>query len=61
MRFRRNARLDTGQVTDVRGRRMGGGLAVGGGGVGLVGGDVVGEVGVVEPDEHVEKVLGQDG
>ena len=35
MRFRRNARLDTGQVTDVRGRRMGGGLAVGGGGVGL--------------------------
>jgi predicted metalloprotease len=35
MRFRRNARLDTGQVTDVRGRRMGGGLALGGGGVGL--------------------------
>jgi uncharacterized protein len=35
MRFRRNARLDTGQVTDVRGRRMGGGLAVGGGGLGL--------------------------
>jgi predicted metalloprotease len=35
MRFRRNARLDTGQVTDVRGRRVGGGLAVGGGGVGL--------------------------
>jgi len=35
MRFRRNARLDTDQVTDVRGRRMGGGLAVGGGGVGL--------------------------
>jgi predicted metalloprotease len=35
MRFRRNARLDTGQVTDVRGRRMGGGLAVGGGGVGI--------------------------
>ncbi len=36
MRFRRGARLDTGQVTDVRGRRMGGGgLAMGGGGVGL--------------------------
>ena len=37
MRFRRRAKLDTGQVTDVRGRRMGGGLAVGGGGLGLVG------------------------
>src|ERR671919_2100885 len=38
MRFRRRARLDPGQVTDVRGRRMGrGGLAVGGGGLGLVG------------------------
>jgi predicted metalloprotease len=39
MRFRRNAPLDTGQVTDLRGRRMGGpgGLAVGGGGLGLVG------------------------
>jgi uncharacterized protein len=38
MRFRPNARLDTGQVTDVRGRRMGGpgGVAVGGGGLGLV-------------------------
>jgi uncharacterized protein len=36
MRFRRGARLDPGQVTDVRGRRTGpGGLAVGGGGVGL--------------------------
>jgi predicted metalloprotease len=36
MRFRRGARLDTGQVTDIRGRRLGGGgLAVGGGGVGL--------------------------
>src|SRR3954464_6020403 len=37
MRFRRNAPLDPGQVTDVRGRRMGGtgGLAVGGGGVGV--------------------------
>jgi uncharacterized protein len=37
MRFRRNAELDPGQVTDVRGRRMAGpgGLAVGGGGVGL--------------------------
>ena len=37
MRFRRKARLDPGQVTDVRGRRMGGpgGLAVGGGGLGL--------------------------
>jgi predicted metalloprotease len=37
MRFRRGARLDTGQVTDVRGRRLGGGLAVGGGGLGLAG------------------------
>jgi uncharacterized protein len=38
MRFRRGARLDTGQVTDLRGRRMTspGGLAVGGGGLGLV-------------------------
>jgi uncharacterized protein len=36
MRFRRGARLDPGQVTDVRGRRTGaGGLAVGGGGVGV--------------------------
>ena len=36
MRFRRRARLDPGQVTDVRGRRVGrGGLAVGGGGLGL--------------------------
>jgi uncharacterized protein len=36
MRFRRGARLDPDQVTDVRGRRMGGGgLAVGGGGVGI--------------------------
>jgi uncharacterized protein len=37
MRFRRGAKLDTGQVTDVRGRRMSspGGLAVGGGGIGL--------------------------
>ena len=38
MRFRRRARLDPGQVTDVRGRRAGpGGLAVGGGGLGLIG------------------------
>jgi predicted metalloprotease len=37
MRFRRGAKLDTGQVTDVRGRRMGGGLAMGGGGLGLAG------------------------
>ena len=38
MRFRRNARLDTGQVTDARGRRMGGGgLAMGGGGLGVAG------------------------
>jgi predicted metalloprotease len=34
VRFRRNARLDTGQVTDARGRGMGG-IAVGGGGVGV--------------------------
>jgi predicted metalloprotease len=38
MRFRRGATLDPGQVTDVRGRRMGaGGLALGGGGLGGVG------------------------
>jgi uncharacterized protein len=38
VRFRRGARLDPGQVTDVRGRRVGtGGLAVGGGGLGIVG------------------------
>src|SRR5919206_1548431 len=38
MRFRPGARLDPGQVTDVRGRGLGGGgLAVGGGGLGLVG------------------------
>jgi predicted metalloprotease len=39
MRFRRGARLDPGQVTDLRGRRMGGpgGIALGGGGLGLVG------------------------
>ena len=38
MRFRRNAPLDPGQVTDARGRGVGpGGLAVGGGGLGLVG------------------------
>src|SRR5215210_1017543 len=38
MRFRKGARLDPGQVTDVRGRRVGpGGLAAGGGGLGLIG------------------------
>jgi predicted metalloprotease len=37
MRFRRGKQLDTGQVTDVRGRRVGGGLALGGGGLGIVG------------------------
>ena len=37
MRFRGGARLDPGQVTDVRGRGIGtGGLAVGGGGIGVV-------------------------
>jgi predicted metalloprotease len=36
MRFRRGAKLDPGQVTDVRGSRVGtGGLAVGGGGIGV--------------------------
>ena len=37
MRFRRGATLDTGQVTDARGRRGAGGLALGGGGVGIIG------------------------
>jgi predicted metalloprotease len=38
MRFRRNAPLDTGQVTDRRGSGVGpGGIAVGGGGLGIVG------------------------
>ncbi|MDX6408858.1 MAG: uncharacterized protein QOE13_1929 [Gaiellaceae bacterium] len=38
MRFRRDAPLDPGQVTDARGRGVGpGGVAVGGGGLGLVG------------------------
>jgi uncharacterized protein len=38
MRFRRGARLDPGQVTDARGRGLGGGgMAVGGGGLGLAG------------------------
>jgi uncharacterized protein len=38
VRFRRGARLDPGQVTDIRGRRVGrGGLALGGGGLGLAG------------------------
>jgi uncharacterized protein len=39
MRFRKGAKLDTGQVTDLRGRRMGapGGVAVGGGALGLTG------------------------
>jgi uncharacterized protein len=38
VRFRRGARLDPGQVTDLRGRRVGrGGLALGGGGLGLAG------------------------
>jgi predicted metalloprotease len=38
VRFRRDAPLDPGQVTDVRGRGFGpGGLAVGGGGLGAIG------------------------
>ncbi len=37
MRFRKDAPLDTGQVTDARGRSMGGGLALGGGGLGIAG------------------------
>jgi predicted metalloprotease len=38
MRFRRGATLDTGQVPDVRGRRATpGGIALGGGGLGIVG------------------------
>jgi predicted metalloprotease len=36
MRFRRGAKLDPSQVTDLRGRGGGRGLAVGGGGLGLV-------------------------
>src|SRR4051812_27660860 len=38
VRFRRGARLDPGQGTDLRGRRMGGGgMALGGGGLGVAG------------------------
>jgi uncharacterized protein len=37
MPFRRGARLDTSQVEDVRGRRAGVPIAVGGGGLGLAG------------------------
>jgi uncharacterized protein len=37
MRFRRRARLDPGQVTDVRGRRVGAGGVAAGGGLGLAG------------------------
>jgi predicted metalloprotease len=38
VRFRPGARLDTGQVTDARGRGLGaGGLAIGGGGLGALG------------------------
>src|SRR5262245_32748035 len=37
MRFRKGARLDTSQVSDVRGRSGGRSIAVGGGGLGLVG------------------------
>ena len=36
MRFRRGAKLDPSQVTDLRGRGGGRGLAVGGGGLGLI-------------------------
>jgi predicted metalloprotease len=36
VRFRQGAKLDTGQVTDVRGRGVGGPVAIGGGGIGLV-------------------------
>src|SRR5919109_3067877 len=64
MRFRRRAQLDPGQVTDVRGRRLGpGGLAVGGGGLGgaallvyllvvlLSGGGGLGELAPLEDQE----------
>ena len=37
MRFRSGARLDPSQVTDVRGRRVGGPVLAGGGGIGVVG------------------------
>ena len=37
MRFRPDAKLDPSQVTDVRGRRVGGPVLAGGGGVGVVG------------------------
>ena len=37
MRFRPGAKLDPSQVTDVRGRRMGGPVIAGGGGLGVVG------------------------
>jgi predicted metalloprotease len=37
MRFRSDAKLDPSQVTDVRGRRVGGPVIAGGGGLGIVG------------------------
>ena len=37
MRFRPGAKLDPSQVTDVRGRRLGGPVIAGGGGIGVVG------------------------
>jgi uncharacterized protein len=67
VRFRKGAKLDPGQVTDVRGRRIGGagGLAVGGGGLGLAvlvivllvsalsgGGDLGGQLGPLD-DQRV--------
>jgi len=66
MRFRRGASLDTGQVTDARGSGMGtGGLAVGGGGIGvaalviyllyaLVSGGGSGSLGQLEPLDNTQ-------
>jgi predicted metalloprotease len=70
MRFRRGAKLDPSQVTDLRGRGGGRGLAVGGGGLGLVvvivalllGVDPTGGGGGTDPFSRLDdQAIGQSG